>query len=147
MRSFAAICLLLSAMPAAAQIGAPWREAPEYVRLLAPAGGRASAYRIYVSPLDLQTTLQRLRRDATLVRTPGAWQPRRVLPSDAFGQAGRYDRSAMARVYGAQQPRVARGGRMENGQVVESWTLVSPYPDTMLGRLEAGTLLVVLRLP
>ena len=147
MRSLVAICLLLSAMPAAAQVGAPWREAPEYVRLLAPADGRASAYRIYVSPLALQTTLQQLEGDAALVRAPGAWQPRPVQPWDAFGQAGLYDRSALARVYGAQQPRVARGGRMENGRVVESWTLVSPYPDTALRRLEAGTLLVVLRLP
>ena len=146
MRSLVAIWLLLSAIPAA-QAGAPWREAPEYVRLLAPASGRASAYRTYVSPLGLQTTLQQLERDAALVRAPGAWQPRLVAPSDAFGQAGPYDRSAMARVYGAQQPHVARGARMENGRVVESWTLVSPYPDTTLRRLEAGTLLVVLRLP
>jgi hypothetical protein len=36
---------------------------------------------------------------------------------------------------------------MENGRVVESWTLIAPYPDTALRGLEAGTLLVVLRLP
>ena len=85
--------------------------------------------------------------DASLVRAPGAWEPRPLLPLDAFGQAGRYDRSGLARLYGARQPRVARGARTENGRVVESWTLISPYPDAALRRLGAGTLLVVLRLP
>jgi hypothetical protein len=132
---------------AAAQVGAPWREAPEYLPLLAPAGSRGSAYRVYVSPLDLETALQQLDRDAALVRVPGAWQARPAPPWDAFGKAGGYDRSAMARVYGARQPRVARGARMEGGRVVESWTLIAPYPDTTLRRLETGTILVVLRLP
>jgi hypothetical protein len=134
-------------MGAGAQVDAPWREAPEYLPVLAPAGIRGNAYRAYVSLLDLETALQRLDGDATLVRAPGAWQPRPVLPLDAFGQAGRYDRSAMTRVYGALQPRVARGARAENGRVIESWTLISPYPDPTLRRLEAGTLLIVLRIP
>jgi hypothetical protein len=141
------ICLLLSGIAAAAQIGAPWRAAPEYLPLLSPAGIRQNAYQVYVSPLDLETILRRLDVDAALVRAPGAWQPRPVLPREAFGLAGRYDRSAMTRVYGAQQPRVARGARTENGRVVESWTLISPYPDPTLQRLEAGTLLLVLRIP
>jgi hypothetical protein len=114
---------------------------------LAPDGIRGNAYRAYVSLLDLETTLRGLDGDATLVRAPGAWQPRPVLPLDAFGEAGRYDRSAMTRVYSAQRPRVARGARTENGRVVESWTLISPYPDPTLRRLEAGTLLLVLRIP
>ena len=147
MRPLVVICLLLSGMAAAAQVGAPWREAPDYLPLLSPAGIRGDAYRAYVSLLDLETTLRQLDGDATLVRSPGAWQPRPVVPLDAFGQAGRYDRSAMTRVYGAQQPRVARGARAENGRVIESWTLISPYPDPTLRRLEAGTLLLVLRIP
>src|SRR5688572_30324633 len=140
-------CLLLSGLAPAAQVGAPWRESPGYLSLLAPAGGRDTAYRIYVSPLDLDAALRSLDADATLVRAPGAWQPRPMLPADAFGRAGRYDRAAMARVYGAQQPHVARGARVESGRVVESWTLIAPYPDLALQRLEPGTLLVVLRLP
>jgi hypothetical protein len=152
-RPLVVICLLLSGMAAAAQVGsvrevgAPWREAPEYLPLLAPAGIRQRAYSVFVSPVDLETTLRQLDSDAALVRAPGAWQARPALPWDAFGQAGGYDRSAMARVYGARQPRVARGARMEDGRVVESWTLVEPYPDTTLRRLETGTILIVLRLP
>jgi hypothetical protein len=91
--------------------------------------------------------LRRLEADTSLVRAPGAWQARPLPPADAFGQTGRYDRWTLARLYGARQPRVARGARREGGRVTESWTLISPYPDTALGRLETGTLLVVLRLP
>ena len=147
MRWLAILCLLLSRIPASGQVDAPWRAAPEYLALFAPADGRAAAYRTYVSPLDLDVALRRLEADRSLIRAPGAWQARPLPPADAFGQAGRYDRSALARLYGAQQPRVARGSRAEGGRVVESWTLVSPYPDTALRRLESGTLLVVLRLP
>jgi len=141
------VCLLLSGMCASAQVGEPWRDAPVYLPLFAPAGTRGTAYRIFVSPDDLDTTLRRLEADDSLVRTPGAWQPRPTLPLDAFGRAGRYDRSAVARVYGARQPGVARGARTENGRVVESWTLIAPYPDPALRELHAGTLLIVLRLP
>jgi hypothetical protein len=154
-RPLVVICLLLSGMAGAAAaqgdsvrgVGAPWREAPEYLPLLAPAGIRQRAYSVYVSPLDLETTLRQLDSEAALVRAPGAWQARPTLPWDAFGQAGGYDRSAMARVYGARQRRVARGARMEDFRVVESWTLVGPYPDPTLRRLETGTILIVLRLP
>jgi hypothetical protein len=143
----AILCLLLSGIPAAGEVDAAWRAAPGYLALFAPVDGRAAAYRAYVSPLDLDVALRRLEADPSLIRAPGAWQARPLPPADAFGQAGRYDRGTLARLYGAAQPRVARGSRAEGGQVVESWTLVSPYPDTALRRLEAGTLLVVLRLP
>jgi hypothetical protein len=147
MRPLAVICLLLSGTGATAQVGPAWREATPYLPLFAPAGARGAAYRIFLSPDDLETALRRLETDDSLVRAPGAWQPRPALPLDAFGEAGRYSRSALARVYGARQPQVARGARMESGRVVESWTLIAPYPDTALQGLEAGTLLVVLRLP
>lgn len=147
MRRLAILCLLLSRIPASAQVDAPWRVAPGYLALFAPVNGRGAAYRVYVSPLDLDMALRRLEADSSLIRAPGAWQARPLPPADAFGQAGRYDRWTLARLYGAEQPRVARGSRAEGGQVVESWTLVSPYPDTALRRLEPGTLLVVLRLP
>jgi hypothetical protein len=139
--------VLVGVTAAAAQVGSSWRDAPEYVPLLAPVGGRDTAYRFYTSTADLDSALRLLQQDPTLTREPGSWEPSPTLPLDVFGQAGRYDRSAMARVYGARQPRVARGARMVSGRVVESWTLVSPFPDSGLTRLETGTLLIVLRLP
>jgi hypothetical protein len=146
-RQIAVICLLLSGIGAAAQVGDTWRDAPQYLALVAPAGARSAAYRVFTSPLDIDAALKRLENDASLVRAPGAWQPRSTLPLDAFGLAGRYDRSGMARVYGGGQPRVARGARAVAGRVVESWTLIAPYPDTELRSLQPGTLLIVLRLP
>lgn len=141
------LLLLLLSGPAAAQEAVPWREAPEFVPIFAPRGPRAEAYRVSVTALDLDTVLKRLTGDATLLRPPGAWMARSVAPLDAFGQTGAYDRWALVRLYGARGPRVARGPRAVDGRVTESWTLISPYPDATLQRLEAGTLLIVLRVP
>ena len=127
--------------------GSSWREAPEYLALFAPAGRHAGAYRTYVSTLDLESALKALTADAATIASPGAWVARPQLPFDAFGQTGPYNRSSLARLYGSGRPRVARGPRSEGGRVTESWTLVSPYPDAALQRLEPGTLLIVLKLP
>ena len=142
-----AVLVVFAAAHTFAQPAPGWRDAPALLALFAPAGAYAAAYRAYVSPSDLDTVLRRLETDATLLRTSGAWQPRPLLPADAFGQTGRYDRSKLARLYGATRARVARGARREREHIVESWTLISPYPDPTLERLEPGTLLVVVRLP
>lgn len=147
MRRLTVLCLLLGGIPVSGQDEASWQAAPGYLTLFAPADRRVAAYRAYVSPLDVDEALRRLEADSSLLRGPDAWEARLLPPADAFGQAGRYDRWALARLYGAQQPRVARGSRSGQGQVIESWTLISPYPDTGLRRLEPGTLLIVLRLP
>ena len=122
-----------------------WREAPEYLAVFAPAAHRA-AYRTAVTPLGLDAVLQAHAADPSLARIPGAWSPRARLPADVFGRGGRYDRWMLARVYGSQQPRVARGARLDGGRVVESWTLVSPYPSPDLARLEPGTLRIVVQI-
>jgi hypothetical protein len=124
-----------------------WQEAPEFLPLFAPAGARAAAYRAYVSRADLGTVLRAVASEPTLLRPPGAWQPQPRLPADAFGQTGRYERWRLTRLYGAERPRVARGARLENDGAIEAWTLISPYPDPGLRRLQRGTLLIVLRLP
>jgi hypothetical protein len=73
-------------------------------------------------------------------------EARPVAAAEAFGQSGGYNRWKLARLYGARRAKVARMPRVENGRVVEAWTLISPYPDPGLERLEPGTLLIVLRL-
>jgi hypothetical protein len=144
----AAVAALVAAavLAGAAPSAGPWRAAPEYVALFAPAADRA-AYDAYVTPRALDEVLRALGGDPRLVRAPGAWEARAVLPSDAFGQAGTYDRSRLAQLYGARRVRVARGPRKAGTAVTEAWLLVSPYPDPALGHLEAGTLLIVLHVP
>lgn len=144
----AAVMLWLGAAAPSAQPppSGAWQDAPGYLRLFAPFGTRASAYRIFVTTLPIDTLLRRLAQDPSLLHPPGAWVPAPVLPVDAFGQTGRYDRSRVARLYGARRPVVARGPRGTDGRAAEAWTLVSPYPSPDLTRLEPGTMLIVLDL-
>jgi hypothetical protein len=145
-RRVTVILLLLAAGGArASQPAAPWRDAPEYLAVFAPAGERRLAYQAFVSPRDLDAVLRDAAADAGRLPAPGAWQPKDQLPFDAFGQTGRYDHWKLARLFGARRARVARGPRGVNGQVTESWTLISPYPDPALTRLLPGTLLIVLK--
>src|SRR5690349_18434390 len=69
------------------------------------------------------------------------WTVESLAPLDALGNAGAYDRAAVARLYGGNRPTVARGWRTRGGSL-ESATLVSPYPDPTLSRLEPGTLII-----
>jgi hypothetical protein len=134
------------AQPAKAEPPGAWIEAPAYVRLFAPAGPRAAAYHIYVSRLGITDVLARLAAEPSLLHPPGAWMPAALLPSDAFGQTGSYDRSKLARLYGSTRAVVAHGPRASAapGASSEAWTLVSPYPSRDMTRLEPGTMLIVL---
>ena len=123
-----------------------WRSAPEYVRLFTPLHAHTESYRAYVSQRDLDDVLRRLENEPSLLHPPGAWAPLAVLSSEAFGLTGMYDRARLARLYGARRAFVARGPRGERGRPTQAWTLISPYPDRNLERLQPGTLLIVLNL-
>ena len=148
--ALAALLCCGAAAPAKAGQGPPpadaWHEAPAYLRLFAPPGLRAAAYRIYLSPLDIDAVLKRLTTDLSLLHPPGAWSPAALLPMDAFGQTGGYDRSKVTRLYGSKRAVVARGPRGTPGRPTEAWTLISPYPRADMERLEPGTMLIVLDL-
>jgi hypothetical protein len=58
---------------------------------------------------------------------------------DAFGTAGAYKRSALARLYGGRRVRVVRRWTDSGGRF-ESVTRLSPYPDASLTRLWPGTM-------
>ena len=124
---------------------ATWREAPAYLDLFAPKTHR-SAYRAYISPLDLQATLAQLLADPGVLHPPGAWTPEAMIPYDAFGLSGSYNRWKVAGLYRSRRAQVVHGPRLDQGQT-ESWTLIAPYPDEALERLEPGTLIIVLRIP
>ena len=86
------------------------------------------------------------RRSIEAVRDAGPEGPRygamdEVEALDAFGTAGTYDPSAIRRLYGGRRVRVVRGW-MQSGNRFESRTLISPYPDASLTRLEPGTMVI-----
>ena len=57
------------------------------------------------------------------------------------GAAGPYDRARLARLYGGTRVRVVRGWAETAGHF-ESVTLLSPYPDPDLTRLQPGTMVI-----
>jgi hypothetical protein len=126
--------------------GYGFREAPRFLPLFAPRAHRED-YRAFVSPQSLDRVLVELTNAPQLQHAPGSWTAVASAPTDAFGEAGTYDRFRLLRLYGATRTRVAHGPRVgPDGQVIEAWTLVSPYPSPDLSRLEPGTLLLVLRI-
>ena len=60
---------------------------------------------------------------------------------DAFGAAGPYNRAALARLYGGTRVRVVRRWQQRGNQFM-SETLLSPYPDATLTRLNSGTMVI-----
>src|SRR5436190_22647557 len=79
---------------------------PALVRLFTPRHPVAGHYDVCTSPEPLEALV------------PNAWKVELLPPLDAFGTAGSYDRSRLARVYGAQRPRVTRGSIQEDGQII-----------------------------
>jgi hypothetical protein len=120
-----------------------WAESPAHVRLFAPSAHQ-SDYRAFVSTAALDEVVRGLA--AAQPGPPGAWQPESVSPLDAFGSSGGYNRFQVARLYLGNRPRTARGP-WATPDGLESWTLVSPYPNAALDAVEPGTLLLALRVP
>ena len=60
---------------------------------------------------------------------------------DTFGAAGPYNRAVLARLYGGTRVRVVRRWQQRGNQFI-SETLLSPYPDATLTRLNSGTMVI-----
>jgi hypothetical protein len=121
-----------------------WVEVPSLVALFAPRT-RGTAYRAFTTTRSLGDVLAELESHDTALHPPGAWQPEILTPRDAFGDSGPYNRWTLALLYSGESASVARGPRNAPDGRVDSWTLVSPYPDATMSRLERGTLLIVHR--
>ena len=124
---------------------AHWRDAPDYVTLFAPVNARAS-YSAATSAGSLDAVLAEIRDEAVTLLAPGSWQARPESATDAFGTAGLHNRWTLARLFGSRHVRVARGARMDRGRIVESWTLISPYPSVDLRTLQPGTLRLAVKI-
>ncbi len=99
-------------------------------------------YRVYATGASLETAIAAFRAVARSGDVKGAWAVEETDPLSAFGEAGLYDRTKVARLYVGIRARVARGPLLRDGRTVASVTLVSPYPDASLTRLERGTLII-----
>ena len=122
-----------------------WVEAPAYVALFAPVNERAS-YSAEVSQASLHDILALIREDASSGQAPGSWHAASESATDAFGTAGLLNHWLLKRLFGGRQVQVARGTRLDRGRIVESWTLISPYPSADLRTVQPGTLRLVLRI-
>jgi hypothetical protein len=120
------------------------REQPGLARLFAPATAPSGRYRAFVAnrPIERVAEFYRTRQAGSA----GSWTIERLHAFDAFGAAGRYDRSRVARLYGGDRARVARGPLVVGGHTTASVTLISPFPDESLSRLDGGTLLLIVDL-
>jgi len=127
-----AFAIWLVAAPADARVGAPAVDVscdPGLAALYAPPHPQLGRYEVCIAAAQLDR-----------VAHP-AWPREQVGPLDALGTAGAYDRAAVARLYGALRPTVARGWVRRDGEL-ESVTMISPVPNPTASRLEPGTLII-----
>jgi hypothetical protein len=116
---------------------------PALTRLFTPAHPQWGAYEVCTDPRPVDVVvssppLSATARDADAMHYSGIEE---MEPLDAFGRAGTYDRGRLVRLYGGQHVRIARGWRRQGGRF-EAVTLISPYPDLSLSRLETGTMVI-----
>ncbi len=138
-----------AAVAAGQNVDPPGTPAPALVRLFTPLQAPAGAYTVTVLTDGIEAALALVKTalapNAAAGDPPGSWQVQRMDPLEAFGTAGAYDRSKVARLYTGRRVSVVRGPVERGGKVVAAVTLISPYPDPALSRLEKGTLLILLR--
>jgi hypothetical protein len=115
-------------------------------RLFTPRTVPKDTYRVYVTDAGVDKVAAAFRAVAFSSQVQGAWVAQEMDPLSAFGEAGIYDRAKVARLYLGIRARVARGPIIEQGRTVASVTLVSPYPDAGLTKLQRGTLIIEFRI-
>jgi len=108
---------------------------PLLAALFTPPRPELGRYEVCTTSAPLETALSQETTIAQDVRIEA------FEPLDAFGAAGPYNRAALARLYGGTRVRVARRWQQHGRQFI-SETLLSPYPDATLSRLNAGTMII-----
>jgi len=113
----------------------------QLTRLFTPLAAPRGTYEVYRSPRPIAVLAAELRAlDAAPVAD--AWKVAPLGPADAFGSGGPYDAPKLARRYLGTVPLVARGSlRTPEGLV--GYTLIAPWPDPTLERLQSGTMVIV----
>jgi hypothetical protein len=114
-------------------------------RLFTPLAAPPGTYAVFRSEKSITELTERLRSQDP-APAPGAWEPTRPEVHDAFGRAGYYDRFKLAELFGGKRLTVVRGTLTRDGRHV-AYTLISPYPDPTLSRIEPGTMTIVFNVP
>ncbi len=117
---------------------------PALTRLFTPLSTPPGTYVVYRSDRPVGEIAAALRA-LDPAPAPGAWQPTRPEAHEAFGQAGLYDRFRLAQLFGGRRLTVVRGSLHVDGRL-RAYTLISPFPDPTLSRIEHGTMVIVLTL-
>ncbi|HEX7487143.1 MAG TPA: hypothetical protein VF332_13400 [Vicinamibacterales bacterium] len=134
---------------AGAEVRLPGAAAPQLGRIFTPRHVPDGAYDVKVLKEGIEgamrLVMEALAPEARPGEPSGTWQVQHLDPLEAFGTAGVYDRSKVARLYAGRRVSVVRGPVERDGRVVAAVTLISPYPDPTLSRLEPGTLAIMLR--
>jgi hypothetical protein len=116
---------------------------PSLTALFAPPHPQLGRYEVCTTAESIEDALAEGRPEGLHYGIPerlrGEIEPIEAL--DAFGMAGPYNRAALARLYGGRRVRVARRWQQRGDEFV-SETLLSPYPDPTLTRLNAGTMVI-----
>jgi hypothetical protein len=124
--------------------------APSLARIFTPRQAPEGAYAVTALTEGIDDALRLVKEalapNAKAGEPAGSWQVQQLDPLEAFGTAGTYDRSKVARLYTGHRVSVVRGPVEQARRVVAAVTLVSPYPDAALSRLEKGTMVIVLRI-
>jgi len=124
----------------------PGRPSPQLATILTPRLAPPGSFVVRVLDLPLPRATALVRKHFAPQPPPvppdGAWMPIKTAPLTAFGDTALYDRSRVAQLYVAMLAQVVRAPVERGGRVVGSVTLISPYPDPTLSRLEPGTLLI-----
>jgi hypothetical protein len=138
-----------AAAGAAEDVRLPGVPSPELAKQFAPRRVPEGAYQVTVLKEGIEGAVRLVGTAVAPEVGPddpaGAWRIQELDPLEAFGTAGVYDRSRLARLYAGRRVSVVRGPVERHGAVVAAVTLISPYPDATLSRLEPGTLAILLR--
>jgi hypothetical protein len=116
---------------------------PDLQRLFTPLRAPEGTYEVRTTPRPIGELAGRLRA-CDPKPAPGAWTLTRPESHDAFGRAGIYDRFKLAQLFGGRRVTVARGS-LPVGDGHIAYTLISPYPNAALDRLENGTMVILIR--
>jgi hypothetical protein len=120
---------------------------PEHRGLFTPRAAPAGAYQAVIVDAPMETARPLVMRALGVPDAPasgtGSWAVRRLEAVEAFGASGVYDETRLGRLFNGRRASVARGPVVRDGEIIASVTLISPYPDPGLTRLEQGTLVII----